>query len=638
MTVSPTNSVNSSSSLASSLPQSGRLRFSYFWSALLITLFSTLLNIASLTYEEVIDDHMLLHDVAERGCGTNPAECFQNPVFKLYYRPLLSASFAFTVGLHGTSAWVHHLYNLLFHAVMIALVFWFFRLLLRRDLPALLAGTLFALHPLQVPVTTFIGGRTDTLALLFLMVFGIGAIVAGRRQAEGRSLAVPVIASVAGFAAAVFTKEQTILLVLLLPFLAAPANPQEPLEPQTESAVTRPAFWWLLYLLPIAAYVVMASRIIPRNAYEPAGWHLALHIEMVGRTLWYYAKALIFPTINTLHQSTLGHWDTPQPVVMVLGFFSAGIWLALIRSVWSKPALRLCWLWATLTLIPCLNIIPIPTQFVAPYRAVLPALGVCGLMGYAFAVWHAPRSARTALPLFFLLSFLYACIALADVPHWRNDITLIRMEVIADPDYMPAQAGLAGLYQGKSRYEEARKQYDEAVLPLLFPGAQTVEERIARVRSPELYRFLRSGSGLRYKPMELLNSAVRGSGGTHQALGQFEKAIADYRVALIAKPDDFEVRDYLAALYSRMGRYPQAEAVMRETLARAPAAGRFVRLAEMLIRAGRWKEAQEVLLEVTMQPDFAALPDSERSRAMTLYNQLAQRSEEKKDKREKEDE
>jgi tetratricopeptide (TPR) repeat protein len=230
-----------------------------------------------------------------------------------------------------------------------------------------------------------------------------------------------------------------------------------------------------------------------------------------------------------------------------------------------------------------------------------------------------------ALPLFFLLSFVYACISLADVPHWRNDITLIRMEVKADPDYIPAQAGLAGLYQGKGRFEEARRQYDEALLPILFPNAQTVEERIARVRSPQMYRLLRSGSGLRYKPMELLNSGVRGSGGTHQALGQFEKAIADYRVALAAKPDDFEVRDYLALLYTRLGRYPQAEATIRETLTRAPSAGRYIQLAELLIRAGRWKEAQETLLEVTMQPDFAALPDTEKSRAMALNNELAKR-------------
>ncbi|MCS6776550.1 MAG: hypothetical protein RMJ43_02965 [Chloroherpetonaceae bacterium] len=602
--------------------------------ALAVTVASTLLQAPSLGFDEVIDDHMLLHSAVERGCGNDPAECFGRPVFRLYYRPMLSASFAVAVGLHGTTAWVHHLHNLLLHGLMVGLTFWFLRLLFGCGRIALLGGTLFALHPLQVPVTTFIGGRTDTLALLFLMVFGIGAMRAGEQLAKGASVAAPAIISAIGFGAAVFTKEQVLPLVLLTPLLW-----RRGWSASGEDGTFRGLrWWWVLYLAPIGAYMAQAYRVVPRNAYEPAGWGPLLHVEMVGRTLWYYAKALSLPVVNTLHQSTAGHWDRPQVGIALLGLVCAGFWLLALRWLWQDRALRLCWLWTTLTLLPCLNVVPIPSQFVAPYRAVIPALGTCGLLGWLFATWSTGHHRRTALPAFGALVGAYAGISVADLPHWRDDIAVVRMEVIADPDYIPAQAGLAGVLQARARtleqqgrvqeardhYERARKQYDR-VLALLFPHADSVETRIARVRSPELYRFIRGGCGLRYRPLEVVNSCVRGSGGTHQMLGRYAEAIADYRVALAAKPADIEVRDHLAYLYMETGQTVLAEATLRETQRMAPAAFRQVWLGELLARMGRRDAAREALLEGMMHPDFASLPGNDRQRALRLYNALSAR-------------
>src|SRR6185295_16368880 len=130
-----------------------------------------------------------------------------------------------------------------------------------------------------------------------------------------------------------------------------------------------------------------------------------------------------------------------------------------------------------------------------------------------------------------------------------------------------------------------------------------------------LYRFLRGGSGLRYKPMEMLNLGVRGSGGTYQDMGQFSEAISEYRVALAAKPNDYDLRDYLALAYAHLRRFPEAESVMQETLRRAPSALRRIYLGDILLHAGRQREAQEILLGVMMSPGWNTLAENDKNRA-----------------------
>ncbi len=163
----------------------------YYLFALLMTLVSMALQADGVKGEAVIDDHGWLHDPQTRGCGENAWDCFKHPQMLYYYRPLLGISFVFG------KRWFHvspqsghdesfpfHVENLVQHGIVVLLVFWLLRLLFRRDLPAAIGGALFALHPLHVPVTTFIGGRTDNMALIFLALFAIGLLKIGERDKE----------------------------------------------------------------------------------------------------------------------------------------------------------------------------------------------------------------------------------------------------------------------------------------------------------------------------------------------------------------------------------------------------------------------------------------------------------------------
>lgn len=86
------------------------------------------------------------------------------------YRPLRDITYALDFAVWGERAFGFHLTSVLIHAGNTLLVFWLMRRLLRELLPAVLAATIFAIHPLQVDSVTYISGRRDVLFSLFFLL------------------------------------------------------------------------------------------------------------------------------------------------------------------------------------------------------------------------------------------------------------------------------------------------------------------------------------------------------------------------------------------------------------------------------------------------------------------------------------
>ncbi len=594
--------------------------------AFAITLFGLLLQMPCLRFDKVIDDFDLVYSVEQRGCGANPIDCFHHPVFELYYRPLFTATFALGdqlhakasiaanslthqlhVNMHGYRFQAHdtfwyHLENLALHAAVCGLAFWFFLLLFQRERPALLAGLVFALHPLQVSVTSFIGGRPDSMALLFLLLFSIGAWNAAQHTFSPRPLARRVawlLLSIVGYSCAVFTKEQCLSMLLILPFLLWRPGSVQTGRP---GSVFREKYLLPLYLLPVGLYLWAARQVIPFASVPNPHWKIPLHLEMIGRTLWYFQRLLLLPTVGPIHQSTLGPWDTPQPVVACTGYLLALLWLIAVWRFRRHPAFRFCALWTTLTLFPVLNLVPIPSQFASCYRAVIPLLGFAGVLGLAldhiplwwqahlqndryatydggpkqpFLVWllhsrlmlHQQALGRGVV---LSLCIFYSCETLADVSTWQDNNTLMQAEIYGDPNFVPAYGGLAFWNEGTRGQAPVRlpnwKKAEEnfsAVLSPILPDVPPGPAFLNAVNSDACQRTLWSHAGLRYHPRVYLTSLLPHRGWARQEQGHFAAAAEDYRRELVLKPEDDNTRANLRNCYMANGQVDEAIALYR---------------------------------------------------------------------------
>ena len=86
------------------------------------------------------------------------------------YRPFTSLTFAVNWWINGASPDSFHIVNRLIHVLICLGIFWALRRLIptSRFVPVC-AALLFAVHPIQTEAITYIDGRSDALATLFLV-------------------------------------------------------------------------------------------------------------------------------------------------------------------------------------------------------------------------------------------------------------------------------------------------------------------------------------------------------------------------------------------------------------------------------------------------------------------------------------
>ncbi|XP_078098871.1 protein O-mannosyl-transferase TMTC2-like [Sander vitreus] len=86
------------------------------------------------------------------------------------YRPLCTLSFRLNYTLHALRPWGYHLLNVLLHGLVTALFTAFSRPLLGGGLWSVLAGLLFASHPIHTEAVAGVVGRADVGAALFFLL------------------------------------------------------------------------------------------------------------------------------------------------------------------------------------------------------------------------------------------------------------------------------------------------------------------------------------------------------------------------------------------------------------------------------------------------------------------------------------
>ena len=479
------------------------------------------------------------------------------------YRPLVLVSYALNYAVGGLNPIGYHLVNLLLHLLVTWLVYLLaFRLRLSMG-AAVAAAAIFAVHPLHTEAVTGIVGRAELLMALGVLG-SLWWAATGRRWL-----------SLAAFAFGLFSKEQAVMLpVLLALYDLCRRRPVKPL-------------YYGGYALVLAAYLLLRSQAVegplvppPSFVENPAGyaeWYprLLTVVKVAGVYLW----LCVWP-------ASLAADYSYNAIPLARSPFEPGVLLAALAwggllgvTGWSfvrgERRTAFCVGLTVIAFVPVSNLlIPIGT-IMGERLFYLPSAGLCLLAGLAYERATGQQAAGSSHPSaslvtrhWSLLLVILICLAMTARTalrnrDWVSNEALFRSAVHVRPDNAKAHAILGHELKDRPSAEE-------------------------RERAIEAFR-----TALRIYPDYLHHDSTvtANLGNLLFELGKREEAFEILEQAVVTDPEWGVLHYNLGLVYVRDGQYEKAEAALRRALSFNPEVPLFrSALSRFLIERGRFEE------------------------------------------------
>lgn len=332
--------------------------------------------------------------------------------------------------LWGARSEMHHLVNVLLHALASALVTRLTFTLTGRRLAALACGSLFAIHPVHVEAVASVSNRTDILAMI-LVSLAMLAWIRSRTSPRAQLLAILLylLAMWAKDAAAAGLAGAFIAYELLFP-------------PEATGSARR---WLRPVIVAVAPLIlVLVFLEVPYTDGAPGtrGPMEKLRVETVG-AITGYGDVLATVLASVLQQLRLLVWpiqlSVDYPLEAQSSFLSlpslAGATVLVVslavawRTAKSLPAAAFGILWTILMFLPSSNVVPLVHFFVQDRFLYVPSFGACLIAGVVFdRLFDDPAGSR--LRRSFLVGFLALAVAAGAVrsirrnQDWKDECSL----------------------------------------------------------------------------------------------------------------------------------------------------------------------------------------------------------------------
>jgi hypothetical protein len=412
------------------------------------------------------DDRVVILDdprVQDPGLwGQFLTEAYHGGVDRLY-RPLVSFSYALQWQLHGPSTLLYHAVNLLAHGLCAALV----AMLGRRwfgPRAGLIAGLIFAVHPLCTEVVATVVYRTES----FATALALAAVAVATLPLTPRRM----VAAAALWLAATLCKESVIVLGVLLPLLAWLAQRTE----ITAERRRQLRAFGAMMLLATAAYMLLREAILPM-AWDRSGlldWtvnaviaaegihRVLLPLVILGR----YTALYAWPAkLSVDHEGVLWPQVSAADPYLWIGVLALATWVALVAIAWRRGADRslICLLAAAAAYFVISNSVVLIGIQLGDRLLYLPAAFIAILVGATLARWRWGPAVGLCLVL------PLAARSLDYQRYWKNDWTISQHAATRYPEsvhgllvyaHLQGQRGdLAGALQTLERARQHHPVY-----------------------------------------------------------------------------------------------------------------------------------------------------------------------------------
>lgn len=483
----------------------------------------------------VYDDHEVI--LQQQGIRSLPelarvfAEPHGLPQSQLpYYRPITRATLLLQKGLHGDAAPLFHAANAALMSAASAIAFG----LLRQPVfglspPAAAWGALaFAIHPIASEcVHPIASGRESSIPALF-MIGTLALWMRGRRPAAWL-----------GFAAAMWSKEQAIVVPLLVAWAELLRVAPDPAGRRVRVLTLRLA----PFAIVAVAYLLVRGQVVPRSEGDDVflarlAAHWSAHPFGPLESLLFLVQSALAPSGALAYEPAFEAWLSPLRSLAAAALLAI-VLTVLLRHGADRPSRRvvLFWLgWMPLAMLLNANLLPLEAAFAERYVFVS-SLGMAALVAMAgdrLARDAGRRRIVAAAAIVVLASLAAATIERSRF--YRDEIAFGRQWVATSPGHANAHASLGAALARAGRDDEAIAALREAAR--LEPALAAAHYNLGVVLARR---------------------------------GDRDEAIAAFENALRAWPEDPDAHYALGVLLAERGEREPAATHLREALRLRPA-------------------------------------------------------------------
>ncbi len=421
--------------------------------------------------------------------------------------------------LFGGRSGMHHVVNVLLHALASVLLFVAMNRATKAQVASAFVAFVFALHPLHVGSVAWVAERKDVLSASFCFL----ALFAYVRYTE-RPSARRYLLMLGLFCLGLMSKPMLVTFPFaLLLFDIWPLRRDK----------WRKSLWEKLPLIAISAASSLVTYFIQRSTGAVQSTAFPIRAANALNSYVTYLRQMFWPTRLAVfypYPRTIDVWHVAVSACVILGVSGLVIWARRTR-----PYLMMGWFWYLGTLVPVVGLVQVGQQSHADRYTYIPMIGISVMLAWG-AMDVVKRWPGTRVPIATAAAFCwFFCMVLAakETGYWQNSEALFRRAIEVTQDNPVAHYNL-GLYL------------------MNMPGrrADAIEHFEAALSIKPDYAEASDNLGVCLADSQLCGSAI-----------------PHFEAALRAKPDSIRANNNLGACLINTGRYleaaPHLEAALR---------------------------------------------------------------------------
>ncbi len=464
------------------------------------------------------------------------------------YRPLQIVTYMINYSLSKLDVRGYHLTNVILHILVALCIYWFLNILYDDKLLSLFTSALFVAHPIHTNAVTYISGRADPLAAVFIILTFILYI----RLLDKNNPKLYILILLTYICALLSRENSLILPVLLLLYHYTFGKKLE-----------------IKRLLPVLSVVLiyLAFRFTFLKAIFP---HTVCKTTILERmpgffaAMTNYVRLLFLPlNLHIEYGNSLFSLNNPKALAGIVILFSLLIYAFRVRK--ANRLVFFSILWFFITILPQSNLYPI-NAYMAEHWLYLPSIGLFLILAKGISLLYKNKRFKifASILIIGLLSF-YSFLTIRQNTYWHDLISFDERTLKQAPHSAKAHVDLGYAYDLAGEREKAMNLYKRAIE--VDPDYEKAYNNLGVA-----YDSL----GKRDEAVALLKKAIKlnpnyadpysNLGIIYTSMGKHEEAIRSYEKAIEINPSFFDAYNNLGLVYKNLGEKEKAIELFKKSI------------------------------------------------------------------------